>query len=261
MTNKNLIITSLLVIGAIGIYLFLNQKSITSNSNDTLVVGTAAGYAPFVSINAQGEYEGFDIDVARALAKQMNRKLEIKDMGSMTSLFMALEQGSIDVIIWAMSITQDRLKKIAMIRYQGEDTLSYPLIFWNKIPQGVNSISDMQDKTICVEPTSAQDIALSRYGFINKMTTEKVDDALLNIQYGKADAAFVEPAIAKKFKNKYPQIQIMDIPLGQEDQVRGMGIAIKQNNNQLIQEVERAVGALRSSGTILTFEKKWDIPS
>ena len=85
------------------------------------------------------------------------------------------------------------------------------------------------------------------------------DDALLNIQYGKADAAFVEPAIAKKFKNKYPQIQILDIPLTPENQVNGVGICIKKNNTKLIDEVTNATQQLLEDGTIEKFEKKWDI--
>ena len=43
--------------------------------DQSLIVGMAAGYAPFVSINPSGQYEGFDIDLAEALAKKMGKKL------------------------------------------------------------------------------------------------------------------------------------------------------------------------------------------
>jgi ABC-type amino acid transport substrate-binding protein len=247
-----------LLLASLGIIVWFKNAPSQNNLN-TLTVGTAAGYAPFVSVNKQGEYEGFDIDVAQALAQKMGKKLVLKELGSMTSLFMALEQGSIDAIIWALSITQDRLKKVSMINYQGELTTEYPLIFWQKIPSGISTINDMKGMAVCVEPTSAQDTVLNKYPFIIKKSTEKVDDALLNIQYSKADAAFVEPAIAKKFKNKYSEIQIMNVPLAPEDQVQGMGIAIKKNNNALIQQVEQAVNTLKRDGSIKQFEKKWNI--
>src|SRR5690606_28212075 len=130
----------------------------------------------------EDEYEGFDIDVIKAIAKETGKKLVLKDLGSMSSLFMALEQNKIDAIIWGMSITQDRLNKVAMVRYQGELVTSFPLLFWNDIPENIKSINDMAGKTICVEPTSSQDTVLSKYSFIAKLPTEKVDDALLNIQ-------------------------------------------------------------------------------
>lgn len=251
-----IIISGLFLAGLIGGYLLLRKNKKDENS---FIVGTATGYAPFASVNAQGEYEGFDIDVADALAHQMGKTLVIRDLGSMTSLFMALQQGSIDVIIWGLSITQERRNKIAMVRYQGDITKSYPLIFWQTTPADVKSIEDMKNKTVCVEPNSAQDTVLSKYLSIKKMPTEKVDDALLNIQYGKADAALVEPAIAKKFKKKYPHIQELEVPLEQEDQVFGIGIAIKPDNKKLIEQVEAAVQQLQAAGVIQQLENKWDI--
>lgn len=246
------------LVAVLGGYM-LFKKNVSQKNDTTIIVGTVADYAPFVSINAQGELEGFDIDVANALAQKMGKQVIIKDLGSMTSLFIALEQGSIDAIIWALSITQNRLNKVAMVRYQGETVTSYPLIFWDKIPAGITSINDMNGMTVCVEPASSQDVVLSKYTFINKKPTEKVDDALLNIQYGKADAAFVEPAIAKKFKKKYPEIQILDVQLNPEDQVQGIGIALKKNNSALIDQIQKAVTALQSEGIIKKFEEKWNI--
>lgn len=183
----------------------------TPSSNNILRIGMAAGYAPFVSVNEQGEYEGFDIDLSRALAQKLNRNLELKDLGSMNSLFIALDQGSIDAIIWGLSITQDRLKKVAMVRYQGKTVTSFPLLFWKKIPQGFNSLDAMKGKIIAVEPGSSQEALLDLYPAINKQLTEKVDDALLMIQFGKADAALVEHAIANKFKRKFSEIVSIDV--------------------------------------------------
>lgn len=248
--------TALIVIG--GLYV-TNKSSITPPQTGRLVVGIAAGYAPFISINAQGDYEGFDIDVAQALAQQMQVPLVLQDLGSMTTLFTALNQDSIDVIIWGLSITQERCEKVAMVHYQGTPTASYQLVFWNTPPTNITSINDMHGTTVCVEPHSAQDAVLRKYPFITPLFTEKVDDALLNIQYGKADAAFVEPAIAKKFKNKYPNIYVLDVPLSPDDHVQGIGIVIKKDNTLLIDRIQKAIAALKTAGIITQLEQKWDI--
>jgi len=258
MNYKKISIVFLLLVTTIGIYAFLIQP-VLSRSDNEFIVGTAAGYAPFVSINEKGEYEGFDVDVANALVKIMGKKLVLKDLGSMSSLFVALDQGAVDCIIWGLSITQDRLKKVAMVHYQGETTVAEPLIFWQQVPQGVNSLSDMNGMTVCVEPGSAQEAVVSKYEQIVTVPIDKVDDALLNIQYGKVDAAFVEPAIAKKFKNKYPQIQLLNIPLAVEDQVQGVGIVIKKDNAERISSVQQAVKKLKEEGVIAQLEQKWGI--
>lgn len=259
MNFKLIVSVAVFALCAFGGFMVWKNMRFSQRNSNTIIMGIAAGYAPFISINEKGEYEGFDIDVAKAIAQKMGKTLELKDLGSMAPLFMALEQRSIDAIIWGLSITQDRLKKVAMVRYQGETTTSYPLIFWQQIPAKIKSIEDMQGTTVCVEPTSSQDAVLSKYSFIKKLPTEKIDDALLNIQYGKAQAAFVEPAIAQKFKNKYREIQILDVPLASEDQVQGVGIAIKKENADLIVQIQQAVSALLSDGTIAQYQTKWSI--
>src|SRR5690606_9920450 len=97
------------------------------------------------------------------------------------------------------------------------------------------------------------------YQNINILPTEKVDDALLNIQYDKADAALLEPTIAKKFKKKHPEIQILDIPLDLQDQVQGIGIMLKKNNQILATQINNAIANLKKEGIINFYENKWDI--
>ena len=238
---------------------FPRRSGPVQKNTNTLTMGIAAGYAPFISINAQGEYEGFDIDVARAVATTLGKKLVLKDLGSMTPLLLSLDQGSVDAVMWALSITQARLKKFTMIRYQGEDTLSYPLLFWKEIPANIKTLADMNGMTVCTEPASSQSAVLAKYPAITQLTTERIDDALLQLQYGKATAALVEPAIGKKFKAAYPEIQILDVMLAPEDQVKGMGIALKKENRALAQEIEQAVALLQKNNTIEQCEKKWGI--
>src|SRR3989339_1035987 len=86
-------------------YSFSKNSSIKSSGDkNSLTVGIAAGYAPWISINQSGDYEGFDIDVIKQVAATMDQTLILKDLGSMSSLLVALDQGSIDAIIWGMSI-------------------------------------------------------------------------------------------------------------------------------------------------------------
>jgi polar amino acid transport system substrate-binding protein len=255
------IFLALTIITVIGLY-FIKQPKISQISDKkTLIIGTAGGYAPFVSVNQYGEYEGFDIDIAKALAKDMEMNLEIKDLGSLSSLFIALEQGKIDAIIWALSITQDRLKKVAMIRYQGEDTKSFSLIFWETIPNNAKNIIDLKGTTICTEIGSCQEGIINKYHFINKLPINTIDEALLNIQYKKADGAIVEAAIAKKFQAKYPQIKILELPLADEDQIEGIGIAIKKENTALIEKINKSVKNLEERKVVTTLEAQWNIAS
>ncbi len=255
---KKIVLGMIVPVIILASFIIIKYSGSPPNAN-RFVVGIAANYAPFISINECGDYEGFDIDVANSLAEKLGKKLALKDLGSMAPLFMSLQQGSVDAIMWGISITQDRLKKVAFVRYQGQTTTSYPLIFWGSIPEGITSITDMKGLTVCVEPASSQEPVLDSYPFIIKRQTERVDDALLNVQYGKADAALVEPAIALKFKKRFPEIQTLEVPLAQKDQVQGVGIALKKENCALRKEIQQAIDELKREGIIQAYEKKWNI--
>ena len=239
------------------IFFFFQQQSV--QSADTLIVGMTGGYAPWVSVNTKGEYEGFDIDVAKALAQKLNKKLVLQDCGNMSSLLLALDQKKIDVIIWGMCITKDRLAKMSMVRYQGKQIKSFPLLFWDRIPQGVTSIQDMRGMVVCVEPASTQQKALDSYNYIEQKQISKIDDALFAIQYGKADAALTEPAIARKFIKKFPCIKVLELSLDEDTQEFGVGICSNRQNKKLVGQLEQAVKELEAAGVIAQFEKRWDI--
>ncbi len=241
-------------------YFFLKKNDQSLDRKDCLVVGIAADYAPYVSINQQGEYEGFDVDIAHALAKKMNKKLVFKDYGSMTSLFMALDQNAIDIILWGISITQKRLEKVDFVPYHGQEIMSYPLVFWQDIPHKIVTLSDMKGARICVEPNSVQSAVLYPYeDTITIIPTERVDDAFLMVQQGKADAALLDPAIAQKFKIKCPQIKSIEIVLSPEERSYGMGIPVNKTNIDLKKVLDNAVEALKQEGVIKDLEKKWGV--
>lgn len=244
-------------------YLYHRKPSIparsTIKSAELLSVGTVGGYAPYVSINERGEYEGFDIDVAKAIAEYLGKELVLQDLGSMAPLFMALDQGSIDAIIWGLSITSARLEKVAMVKYAGDLVKEDELIFWGPVPAGITSLADMDNLTVCVEPGSSQAAVLADYVKIITVPIERIDDALLMIQYGKAAAALVEPTIAAKFKKRYPEILSLPVPLPPDKQIHGVGIALKKNNNVLTSAITEAIDALRASGFLAEAAARWGV--
>lgn len=227
-----------------------------------LVVGTASGYAPFVSINNQGQYEGFDIDIAKAIANKLNRKLVIKDFGSMPALILALKQDKADLLIWSISITQERQKQMAMIYYQGEKTTSLPLLFWDKIPDNITSLEDMANKKndlISVEAGSFQENILMNTPGLSIKQVDKLSDAILELKYGKSRAVLVDNSQKIKYLEKFPNLCSLSVKLPACQQSLGNGICVNFKNEELIKKIENVVNELRHEGTIAQLELKWKL--
>lgn len=243
-----------------GYFLNIQLNNRQADVGDKFVVGIVSGYLPFVGLDGNGNYEGFDIDVAQHIAERMNKKLILKDCGSMGSLFVSLHQNLVDSIMWGLSITQSRLEKIAMVRYYGDDICSYALVFWDQSFPLINSLDDCTDKIISVEAGSVQEKMLDSYPLIKKLSVDRVDDALLNIQYGKTDGALVESIIAKKFKILFPdRIAIVQVPLKESECEFGFGIGINKNNTILVNAIKNAIKSLEQDGTMNQLKEKWDL--
>ncbi|MBI2345028.1 transporter substrate-binding domain-containing protein [Candidatus Dependentiae bacterium] len=56
-------------------------------------------------------------------------------------------------------------------------------------------------------------------------------------------------------------MKIIDLPLTEEEQIQGIGIAIKKNNQILAKQIQQAINNLEKNGIISELEKKWNLVS
>ena len=77
-----------------------------------LRIGTNADFAPFEFQDVGGkEYQGFDMDLIRAVGKELGYEVEIQNIG-FDGLIPALEAKNIDVIISGVTINEERKAKV-----------------------------------------------------------------------------------------------------------------------------------------------------
>jgi len=226
---------------------------------NVLIVGTCAGFLPYEMFDDHGAIVGFDIDVATQLAKHLGKKLIIKDM-SFDALIIALKQGSVDVILAGISITQSRLKEIALVHYSGQPLTKLPLIFWQHIPEGIKTVEDLNhhdNKIVCVQSGTLQEEVISSYKFLTIKQLENISDLIMDIKYGKSIAAVLEPKVAHALIAEHPELKTIDIQLAPEQQDLGSGIGINKTNTQLVEKIKNIVAQLKQNGTVQALENKW----
>lgn len=245
---------------------FLLTVCLYADNLPPLTIGTSTGYAPYISVNNQGEFEGFDVDVATELAKRLNRQLILKDQGSMPSLMMALRQGKVDALIWGISITEERRKTFSFVHYQGETVTRIPIIFWKEVPDQISSLDDLakiantkNNKFVCVEAGTSQEAALKSNPSLNVKYVDKISDALLEIKYGKSIATVLDPSLLPSLMAKNREIKVVEVDLPLDQQVHGVGICLNPSNQELLSEIQNAIREMKDEGVIQKFEKKWNL--
>jgi len=98
---------------AIGADIELAKKSTleTILKRGALWVGFDSGYMPFEMTDQKGRYVGFDIDIAKEMAKAMGVKF-VPINTAWDDIIPSLTTGKFDIIISGMTITQERNLKI-----------------------------------------------------------------------------------------------------------------------------------------------------
>ncbi|PKN03192.1 hypothetical protein CVU75_03495, partial [Candidatus Dependentiae bacterium HGW-Dependentiae-1] len=212
-----------------------------------LLVGVMSGYVPFATVDQEGNLEGFDIDVAKKIASRLGRTLVFKDM-SLAALLVALQQGSIDLLLSGLSITKSRAAAMAMIHYQGEGISAFPLLFWKQIPADIKTMQDLQMRvttSVCIEPGSSQEeFIMGKYPALSLKRLSSMSEIVMDLKYGKSLAAMVDPDILPLLQKQVPELAVLWVPL-QEYRIPGNGIALKRSNKTLIDAATAVIADLK----------------
>lgn len=259
--NKKVYLIALLLVLPLGILFYQLRRPVTLS--DSFTVGMFV-WAPFMTINPQGKYEGFDVDVAKEIATRINKQVVINDLGSLASCFMALEQNKIDAIISDLDITNARLKRLNMVPYTGENVTSFTLLFWKNIPKSITNITDisaLNNPVICAEAGSAQEKFIDSCPGITKKPMQAVTDMMLDVKYGKSLALILEPRIAARYQQQEPNLVALPVPLPPDFQVYGCGIGISNKRPELTQAITQIIQEMKADGTLRRFEQRWGLAS
>lgn len=248
------------------------SNSILQAVENMITVGLYATFPPYEHIQPNGSIIGFDIDVAQHIAQQLKRTLVIRNIPC-EALFAELEKETIDCIISALTITQDRKKHYTCIHYYGKPYQSIQLLFWNNPPQNISSVEDINKipfKKIGVLRDSLQAAILLKLG-MNPTDVKEFDNLqtlLQDLKEGRIFAGFIQPpapvdVLVKNFPSieellkDYPLLNTLDIPLPADKQTFGYGIFLRKEQVCLTHEIEKIIEKMKEDGTITQLEKKW----
>ena len=222
------------------------------NAEKVLRVGTEPTFAPF-EFQEEGskEYTGFDMDLARAIGKQMGYKVEIQNMG-FDALIPALNAGNIDMVAAGMSITEERQKAVTF-----SDTYytSGLIVMVNKDNTEVKSIKDLEGKRIAVQigttgENKARTVKDAKVTAYNTNT-----EAALELQNKGVDAVINDSPVVGYYLAQGGNKTAMTV--GEVMEAEQYGLAVKKGNDKLAGEINKALAELKKNGEYDKIYKTW----
>ena len=223
-----------------------------ADNGKVLKIGTNADFAPFEFQDVNGkEYVGFDMDIIRAVAKEMGYKAEIQNV-NFDGLIPALEAGNIDVVISGMTINDTRKQKV---NFSTPYYTSGLTIIVKKDNTTIKEFKDLAGKKVAVQigTTSAAEVKKIDGVVIKEFNSSA--DTFMELKAGNVDAVVNDRPVNDYYIAKSGVKDVKALP--KRLTAEKYGIAVKKKNADLLKKVNEGIEKVKKSGEYDKIFKKW----
>lgn len=210
-------------------------------NDDELVMVTEAGFAPYEYYEG-GEIVGVDIDIASEIAKELGKKLVIKDI-AFDSIVNEVKSGKADFAAAGISYSDERAKEV-------DFTVNYATSKQVVIVTEDSDISlpeQIKDKRIAVQLGSIADTYVTKeYKDATITRQKKYLAAIQDLKTGKVDCVVMDELPAQEILKENSGLKILDKELTQDK----YGMIVKKGNKELLDSINKVLNRLISEGKI-----------
>ena len=248
-----IVLVSVMMLGTVsaGIFDFLGggSGSATANDNNTFIVGFDAEFPPYGFQDDNGNYTGFDLELAQEVCKRNNWTFQAQPI-DWDAKDAELESGSIDCIWNGFTIDGRENDYLWSDPY-----FDNKQIFVVKADSNITSIDDLQNKTVETQKDSS---ALAALQGDNKTLadtfaalTEVADynTAFMDLESGACDAVAIDIGVAQyqvSSKDNSDDFKVLDDSISSEQ----YGVGFKLGNDALKDKVQKTLDEMFEDGTV-----------
>ncbi|WP_049928057.1 basic amino acid ABC transporter substrate-binding protein [Halopiger goleimassiliensis] len=225
-------------------------------SDMEIVAGTAPGFEPFEMVE-DGELVGFDIDLLEAVVEETEYELTGWQEIEFDGLIPSLEDGNIDVIAAAMTITEDRQETIAFTDpYYSADQSVLVQTGGDVQPA---ELEDLEGLNVGAQSgTTGEGIVeedLIAEGLIDESDYDSYGNYVLAVQElerGTLDAIIIDEPVAQSFAAD------RDVEIAftfERDEEYGFGV--RQDDDDLQQALSEGIEAVQESNQYQEITQEW----
>lgn len=214
-----------------------------------LTVGTSPDYPPFESIDDAGNMVGFDIDLIKAVAKEMGLDVKLMSMG-FDSIIIAVKNGQVNLGMSSFSVTDERKKSIDFTKpyyASGQVVLTTP-------KSGVKTVADLKGQAVAAQIGSTSAEAAKNIEGANALIVEDANIAVMMLKTGAVKAAVLDIAIADNYAAKSDFVQL-EKPLSYEE----TAAVVRKGCPAFLDALNAAFEKVKASGQLDALRKKWGV--
>ena len=225
----------------------------TKVEGGTLIVGFDQDFPPMGFMGDDGEYTGFDLELAQEAAKRLGLEYKPQPI-AWDAKDMELESGNIDCIWNGFTMTG---------REDGytwsEPYMENSQVFVVAGDSGIKSQADLAGKVVECQVDSSAEAALKEVPdltatFAQPLTTADYNTAFMDLEQGAVDAIAMDVVVAGyQISQRNADFVILEDSLAAEE----YAIGFKKGNTELKDKVQGALEEMAADGTLKTISEKW----
>ena len=256
MKKISLLITALLTVAVVstGCGATNNKQQSDSlskiKSAGVIKIGTEGTYAPFTFHDSSGNLTGFDVDIAKEVAKRLGVKTQFVET-KWDGMFAGLDAKRFDIVVNEVGVNADRQKKYD---FSNSYIVSKAVLLVSSDNKNIKSFKDLKGKKSAQSLTSNFAKIASKYGA--ELVQDDGFNASIDLLTSKRVDASVNDSLSyldlKKQKPNTP-IKIVDTYTNADKSA----ILLKKGNKELVTDVNKALAGMKSDGTYLKISNKW----
>ena len=229
----------------------------TKNDDKTFIIGFDPQFPPFGYQDSNGEYIGFDVDLAKEVAKRNNWTFVAQPFTDWETKDNELDSGLIDCI-WSEYTIDGREDKYAWTKpyFQNKQ------VFVVKADSNISSVDDLKNKSIELQGSSSITNALENNNKTLADTFNSITDidnyntGYMDLKSGVCDALIVDVGSANyhlKNTENNKTFKMLDEELVSEK----YGIAFKKGDESLRDQVQETLNEMYADGTVDKIAQKY----
>jgi L-cystine transport system substrate-binding protein len=219
-------------------------------SAGALRVGTEGTYAPFTFHDQSGALVGFDVEIAKEIAKRIGVTAQFVE-GPWDGLIAGIDANRYDVVVNEVGITDARKQK-----YDFSDPYiaSKAALIVKADNSSITSFADLKGKKAAQTLTSnfgklAQDSGAELVG------TDGFDQSIALVLQGRADATINDSLSFYDFKQHQPDAAVKIVAT--QPNADYSGVLLAKGKPDLVAAIDKAIADIKADGTYAKLSQKY----
>ncbi len=225
--------------------------------NPKLTIALDATFVPMAFSNDQGQLDGFEVDLIKAVVKNAGFDYELVNV-EWGGLFGGLITKKFDLVVSSVTILEERKKRMAFSIPYLQSGIA---VLVRKDLQGIDSLEQLAEMkaTIGAQINTTSYYFLEKYKGINIKTYEQFGHAMIDLANKGNDGVVGDSVQANYHFSKNNELTRSTRFLGSRMTSEFYGIALRKEDSDLKKKIDASLTALIKDGTIQKIHDEWKL--